>query len=63
MPNPIYNGLYDLVATYIFGSVETGTHQELVCVLVATFGAICLIALPFVMVYWIASLFVRGFGR
>lgn len=63
MPNPIYVGLYNLVATYLFGVVESGTHQELVCVLVATLGSVCLIALPFVMIYWIASLLIRGFGR
>lgn len=61
MPNPIYVGLYDLVATYIFGEVAVGTYPELVCTLVATLGSIALIALPFVMVYWIASLIVRGF--
>lgn len=61
MPNPIYQSIYDLISTYIFGSVTTGTHQELVCILVATLGSIFLIALPFIIVYWVASAICRGF--
>lgn len=48
----IYQSLFDLVNQYIFNnSVVIGSHQELVCTVVATAGAVFLIALPFAIVW------------
>lgn len=47
----IYQSLYDLVNTYVFGGLVTnGAYEELVCILVATTGAVFIIALPFILV-------------
>lgn len=56
----MYQSLYNLISTYIFeGAVELGSHADLVCTLVATFGNIALIALPFVIVYKIITSVIR----
>lgn len=48
----VYQTLYDLVNQYIFNNtVVVNTYQELVCVLVATCGALFVMALPFMLVY------------
>ena len=46
----IYNKLYDLIVTYIFGAVVVGTHQELVTICLSTIGCLFVFALPFVLV-------------
>lgn len=47
----IYQSLYNLINTYIFnGGIVEGTTQALVTELIATGGAIFLVALPFVVV-------------
>lgn len=50
MYNPIFTSLYDLIAQYIFGTVEAGTYQDLVTILIATAGSIFVVSLPFVVV-------------
>ena len=48
----IYQSLYDLINTYIFGGlIATGSYQELVAILFSTLGCVFLISLPF-MVVW-----------
>lgn len=57
----IYESLYDIIQTYIFGGVtELGSNQELVCMLVSTIGSIFLISIPFVVVYFVIRLILRG---
>lgn len=45
----IYQNLYDLISTYIYGGTLT-TDAELVCTLVSTAGCLFLVALPFLVV-------------
>lgn len=48
----MYQSLYDLVQTYVFGGVaELGSNQELVCMLIATFGSVFMVAIPFILVW------------
>lgn len=48
----MYDSLYDLIQTYVFGgALELGSNQELVCMLIATFGCIFLVAIPFILVW------------
>lgn len=57
----IYQTIYDLVATYIFGgSVDVGTNQELVTMLLATCACIFVFALPFVVVWKVMKLIIGG---
>lgn len=49
--NGIYQGLFDLIQTYIYGGVELTADMNLVCTLLATAGSIFCIALPFVVVW------------
>lgn len=47
----IYQSLYDLVNQYIFNNaVIVGSYQELICIAVATCGAVFVMALPFILV-------------
>lgn len=48
----IYQTLFDLVNTYIFGStVAVGSYQELVCILVSVVGCLAVFAIPFYVIY------------
>lgn len=55
----IYQSLYDLINTYIFGSsIVAGSFQELVAILFSTFGCVFLVALPFMVVWRLIKLIV-----
>lgn len=48
----MYQSLYDLIQTYVFGGVaELGSNQELICMLIASFGCIFFVAIPFILVW------------
>lgn len=47
----IYQGIYDLVEQYIFGVVQAGSYQELVCIAVSVLASLFAMSLPFVLVY------------
>ena len=56
----IYQSLYDLIQTYIFGGVAVlGSNQELICMLIASFGSIFLVAIPFAVVWKLILLITR----
>ena len=59
MTNSIYQTCYDLVAQYIYGSVEVGSYPELVCVIVATACSLFVMAIPFIVVISIMKLCAR----
>jgi hypothetical protein len=47
----IYQELYELINTYIYGGqIVSGSYQELVAILMATIGVVLLVAMPFVIV-------------
>lgn len=53
----IYQTLYELVNTYIFGgTVAPETYQELVAIAVSTLGCLFVFALPFVLVWRVIKL-------
>lgn len=53
----MYQNLYNLLNTYIFGGqVVSGSYEELVCILVSTIGVLVLIGLPFLVVFKILKL-------
>lgn len=54
----IYDSIYALVEKYIFGSIEVGSYQELVCIAVSTVFSIFVIALPFLVVWRIIRIFI-----
>lgn len=48
----IYQPIYDLVNTYIYGgTVAVGSYQELCCIAVSTIGCLFVMALPFIIVW------------
>lgn len=47
----IYQGIYDIIHTYIFGGVQMSSNMELVCILIATIGCLFLISIPFLLVW------------
>lgn len=57
----IYQSLYDLIAQYVYGGVELTMHMDLICVLVATLGSLLVIAMPFVIVYFVIKFITGGF--
>lgn len=46
----IYQSIYNIIEQYIFGAVQSGSHEELVTILMSTFACILCFALPFVLV-------------
>lgn len=53
----IYNNLYTLIEQYVFGNaIVTGSNQELIATLVATFGTLFVIAIPFALVWKVIKL-------
>lgn len=55
----IYNNLYSLIEQYVFGNaIVTGSNQELIATLVATFGTLFVIAIPFALVWKVIKLIV-----
>lgn len=55
----IYQALFDLIHSYIYGGVTLTSDMSLVCTLVSTIGCIFLVSLPFVIVYKVIS-FITG---
>lgn len=48
----IYQSLYDLLNTYVFGGqIVANTNQELIAILMATAGTVFLVSLPFLVVW------------
>lgn len=48
----IYNNIYDLINTYIYGGgIVEGSYEELVCVLVSTCACAVAVAMPIVAIY------------
>lgn len=54
----IYQSLFDLIQTYIYGGATLTADMNLVCTLISTIGCIFLVALPFVIVYKVISFIV-----
>lgn len=53
----IYNNLFELVNTYIFGGlIVDGSYEELIAIVVSSFGCIFLVALPFLLVWRIIKI-------
>ena len=55
----IYQNLYDLIHTYVYGGVELTPFMELTNTLVSTMGCLFLVALPFMVVYYIIKFITR----
>lgn len=54
----IYQNIYDLIVTYIYGGVTLSAQMELVTVTLATIGCVFVFALPFVLVWKVCKMFV-----
>lgn len=57
----IYQNLLDLIHQYIYGGVELTADMQLVSVLIATLGCLFVVALPFIVVYWVIRFITGGF--
>ena len=60
MENGIYQNLYNLVAQYVYGGVDLTPEMELVNVAIRTLGCLFIVALPFLVLYLILRLILRG---
>lgn len=56
----MYQSLFDLIHTHIYGGVTLTSDMNLVCTLIATFGVIFCISIPFIVVYKIISMITSG---
>lgn len=54
----IYQNIYDLIVTYVYGGVTLSASMELVTVTLATIGCVFVFALPFVLVWKVCKMFV-----
>lgn len=57
----IYQNLFDLMSTYVYGGVELTPDMNLICTLVSTLGCLFLVSLPFVIVIRIVKALTGGF--
>lgn len=57
----IYNALYSLLNTYVFGgSIEVGSIPDLVATLISTCGVVFIVAIPFIIVAKVISMVCGG---
>lgn len=47
----MYQQIYNLIATHIYGGVDLTAEMELVTTLLSTFGCVFFVAFPFVFIY------------
>ena len=53
----IYQTCYDLINQYIFNmTLQSGTHQDLIAVMLSTIATVFLFALPFLVVWKVIKL-------
>lgn len=46
----IYQSIYDLFNTYIYGGlIQSGSYEELVCILISTIACLFAFSLPFMV--------------
>lgn len=48
---PIYQSLLQIIQQYLYGTVNTGSWEELTSIILASIGCIMLVALPFIAVW------------
>lgn len=63
MINGIYQGIYDLIANYVYGGQELTTSMILTNTTISTIACLFIIAIPFVVVYFGIRLIFRAFER
>lgn len=57
----IYQSLYTLLETYVFGgNIVVGSNPDLVATLCSVFGTVALISLPFLIVWKIIKVLLGG---
>lgn len=57
MSNGVYNGIRELIETYVFGGGILTTNQDLITELLSMFGCVLLVSLPFILVFRIIKMF------
>lgn len=57
MTNNIYDGIRNLIETYVFGGGALTTNQDLITELISMFGCVILVSLPFILVFRIIKIF------
>lgn len=45
----IYNNMYELVQTYLFGGDVLTSNMDLIATAIATFGVIAIVGVPFII--------------
>lgn len=56
----LFQSLYDLINTYIFGGLATdGNYYDLVCIIASTFFNVMLVALPFLVIWKVIRIIFR----
>lgn len=60
---PIYESCYQLIEQYVYGTVTSGSYEELVCIAFSTTACLCVMAIPFVVVYLIMRFIVSCLAR
>ena len=64
MINGIYQALYELLATHIYGGIENLTNSQiLVNTTTATIGCLFVEAIPFIVVYFVIKLICSAFNK
>lgn len=56
----IYQNLFEIIETYIYGGVELTADMNLIATLIATIGSVFIIAIPFIIVFFIIKFITGG---
>ena len=57
MQTGIYQQLFELLHTYVYGGAALTADMNLTLTIAATFGALFLVSLPFILVWGILKIF------
>ena len=58
----MYQSIFDLIHTYVYGGVTLTSDMSLVCTLVSTIACLFFISIPFLVV-WKVLCFISSLGR
>lgn len=59
----IYDALYSILHTYIFGNMVLNTYQDFVLTQISTIGSVCVCLLPLIAIFCLLKFFLGTVAR
>lgn len=60
---PIYQRCFELISTYVYGGVASGSYEEIVCSIFSTGACLFVMCIPFLLVYFILRFIISCIAR